>query len=636
MTIATSRPLFDRALSASTAVEGVDPPYRTQPIAERRGKSRLASTCTALLVATAISGCAMLSPKDSGEAQKAKPLIVKPKPAQARLADGSTTSPAADPLPHVALTEPVLFQLLLAEVALQRQQVGMAITSYLGLARQTRDPRLARRATELALAVRSMDRALEAAKIWQQTAPSSAEARQTADALQALLGKIDDLYLQLVQRREQARANNKLDAFYAEAVQTLARAQDKHAALAMGARLIEPDRNLASARLMLAQLAASAGDRNQALDEVEAALQLRPDWAEPVLFAVQAMYSDAALQPRISEMVARMVRRNPEHFNLRLTYARMLAGEQKTDEALVEFKKLREQRPEHPPTLLGLGLLSYQKKLPDDAEKYLKEFLERRGEADAGAALLYLGQIAEDRKDWKAAEAWLAQIQPGPQFLPSQLRRATLLQKMGQSEAGIKLLQELRIDSPQEKTQIILAEVQLLKLSERNEEALKVLDTALQEQPTDPDLLYDHAMTAEKLDRMQLAEASLRKVIELKPDHAHAYNALGYSLADRRERLDEAKALIEKAVNLSPDDPFIIDSMGWVNYRMGNLPEAEKYLRMAWAKRQDAEIGAHLGEVLWEQGKKKEAEKLWRDALKATPDNSVLRKTMIRYGLKLD
>jgi Flp pilus assembly protein TadD len=178
--------------------------------------------------------------------------------------------------------------------------------------------------------------------------------------------------------------------------------------------------------------------------------------------------------------------------------------------------------------------------------------------------------------------------------------------------------------------QLLVAEAQLLRDANRHGDAYDMLGQALQKVPDQPELLYDYALTAEKLERHDVAEENLRKLIQVKPDHAHAYNALGYSLADRNQRLPEARKLIEKALEISPEDYFIIDSLGWVLYRQGDLPGAARELRRAYAGRPDAEIGAHLGEVLWVMGERAEAERIWKEALEAGPDNETLQKTIKR------
>ena len=194
-----------------------------------------------------------------------------------------------------------------------------------------------------------------------------------------------------------------------------------------------------------------------------------------------------------------------------------------------------------------------------------------------------------------------------------------------------KLIRELPEAEPRDAAMKYQAEAQLLRDAHQTEEAYKVMQEATKRFPEDSDLLYDQAMLAEKLQRFVEAETQLRKTMELAQDNPNAFNALGYSLADRGVRLDEARQLIKKALELRPADPFIVDSMGWLEFRSGNLTEAARLLSSAYQTRPDAEIAAHLGEVLWAQGKKDDALRTWQEASKRDPDNETLKETLKRF-----
>jgi tetratricopeptide (TPR) repeat protein len=244
---------------------------------------------------------------------------------------------------------------------------------------------------------------------------------------------------------------------------------------------------------------------------------------------------------------------------------------------------------------------------------------------------MYLGQIAEEQKHYSEAMRWYEEVTGGEQYLQAQIHYALALSKQGKLEAARAHLRQIEVSSDQARVRLLLAEAQMLRDANRPLEAFDLIGGALMSAPDQPELLYDYAMLAEKLERMDLLEANLRKLISLQPDHAHAYNALGYSLAERNLRLPEAQELIERALRLSPDDPFIIDSMGWVLYRMGKSKEALEYLRKAYGARPDPEIAAHLGEVLWVAGEHREAEKIWLEAAKKTPGNDALNSTIKRF-----
>ena len=249
---------------------------------------------------------------------------------------------------------------------------------------------------------------------------------------------------------------------------------------------------------------------------------------------------------------------------------------------------------------------------------------------DQDGARYILGQIAEEKKEWGQAIRWYSDIQDGEQLVPARLRTANAIAKQGKLDEARDFLHKAADENPGQEVQFTVAEAQLLREANRNGEAFDLLDKALKAEPDQPELLYDYALTAEKLERYDVLEANLKKLIEVRPEHAHAYNALGYSFAERNMRLPEARDLIEKALQLAPDDYFIIDSLGGVQYREGNLTGAIETLRRAYNGRPDAEIGAHLGEVLWVSGDRNEANRVWNESLKTAPDNETLLKTIKR------
>jgi Flp pilus assembly protein TadD len=285
--------------------------------------------------------------------------------------------------------------------------------------------------------------------------------------------------------------------------------------------------------------------------------------------------------------------------------------------------------PQNPDVIYAVGLLAYQLKDYGAAEDYMKRVLGLNYRDPEGVRYV-LGQIAEDQKQWPRAIEWYESIQSGDHVMPARMRTANALAKQGKLDEARAYLKRVAADNPEDAVQATVAEAQLLRDAQRHKDAFALLSEALDKQPEQPELLYDLALTAEKLERFDLLEQHLRKLIEVKPDHAHAYNALGYSFAERNTRLPEARKLIEKALELAPEDYFIIDSLGWVLYREGDLKGAARELRRAYSGRPDAEIGAHLGEVLWMLGERDEARRIWDESLKAGPENETLLKTIKR------
>jgi tetratricopeptide (TPR) repeat protein len=334
--------------------------------------------------------------------------------------------------------------------------------------------------------------------------------------------------------------------------------------------------------------------------------------------------SDAA------KRLGQFVEKNPSSREGRLNYARALILDKKVAEARKQFESLLAANPNDTQLTYMVGVTALQLKDYTVAEDTMKRLVNNPQYRDQDGARYILGQIAEEKKDWGQAIKWYSDIQDGEQLVPARLRTANAIAKQGKLDEARDFLHKAADENPGQEVQFTVAEAQLLREANRNGEAFDLLDKALKADPDQPELLYDYALTAEKLERYDVLEANLKKLIEVRPEHAHAYNALGYSFAERNMRLPEARDLIEKALQLAPDDYFIIDSLGWVQYREGNLKGAIETLRRAYNGRPDAEIGAHLGEVLWVSGDRNEANRVWNESLKTAPDNETLLKTIKR------
>jgi len=324
------------------------------------------------------------------------------------------------------------------------------------------------------------------------------------------------------------------------------------------------------------------------------------------------------------------VEKNPSSRDARLAYARLLAAGKRYAEARAQFEAVLAANPGNTDVVYSVGIVAFQLKDYTAAEDYMKRLLNSRFRDPDGVRYL-LGQIAEEQKRWPDAVRWYDQIKDGDQAMPARMRTANALAKQGKLDDARAYLRGLAKENPDQLAQLTVAEAQLLRDANLHRDAFDMLGEALSREPDQPELLYDYALTAEKLERFDLLEQNLRKLISVRPDHAHAYNALGYSFAERNMRLGEARKLIEKALEISPEDFFIIDSLGWVQYREGNLKAAAATLRRAYGGRPDAEIGAHLGEVLWALGERDEAKRIWQEALQAGPDNETLQKTIKRF-----
>ncbi|MDE2429574.1 MAG: tetratricopeptide repeat protein [Burkholderiales bacterium] len=597
-------------------------------------------TCAALL-----TGCAALGnhpPLQPDDARHAREAAQSALAAEKDL-HGSQTPTTAPPehqdrLPDVKLTDELFYKILTAEIAYQRGSWQAAYVTLLSVAQQTRDPRLAKRSAEIALSVRQPAEALAAIRLWRELAPDSNEATQYYLGFMAMNNNLAEIQAVFTEKLH-AATPQQYGVIMLQAQRLLARARDKNAAFDVLEEILSPYKNLPDAHLALAQGAYTKGDHKRAVDEAQMVLNSRPDSQLAVLTIAQA-----STQTDAAKALAHFVKKNPGARDVRLAYGSILIDLKQLDKATHEFEKLLSDKPDDTTALYTLGVLAMERHQPEVAEKYFKDFLKvgeaRPGqERDTTPTLINLSRIAVERKDYKAAQEWLAKIDSydgrNPSWFKVQLRRANLIAKEGKMDEARRFLKSIQTSNPREEIEVIQTEAQLLKDAGMTGEAVNVLQAALKQHADDPDLLYDYAMLAESMNNISEMETSLRRVIAIAPENQHAYNALGYAFADRNIRLAEALVLIEKANELAPNDPFILDSLGWVKFRLSQFAEAEAALQRAYALRADTEIADHLGEVLWAQGKHSEAKKIWRDAQTKDPENDALKKTLTRLNIRL-
>lgn len=586
-------------------------------------------------------------------------------PAPATAATESGTPPVAA-VENSALDAPLFYQLLIGEIELNRGDAGTSYQVLLDAARKTRDERLFRRATDIALEAQAGDQALDAARAWRTALPTSIDAAryevqllialnrtpETAAPLKAILG--------LVPADQKAGAIATLPSYFS-------RAADRKATSAVLEQVLQPYVDAKAANTAAGKAAAvtawvsigrgrlAAGNTGAALDAARKAQALDPQAEAPALLGIELM----ATEPQAEELVTTYLASSTSPASttrsaVRLTYSRTLALAQRYAEAAPQLEAVTRESPQFIDAWLTLGALRLELKQPEQAETALLEFVKRMEAAPDAApaeteaaqdddaaspsqrmaqAYLMLAQAAEQRRDFKAAEGWLSKVDSS-QALTVQTRRASMLAQQGRLEEGRALIRRLPERKPEDARTKLQAEVQLLRERKQWAAAMTLLTEANQRYRDDADLLYEQAMVAERMDRLADMEQILRRVIALKPQQPQAYNALGYSLADRNQRLPEARQLIARAIELSPGDPFLVDSLGWVEYRMGNHDEALKWLRQAYRARPDTEIAAHLGEVLWVTGKRDEARRILAEARARDAGNDVLKETLAR--LKVD
>jgi tetratricopeptide (TPR) repeat protein len=524
------------------------------------------------------------------------------------------------------MSQAVLFKLLLAEIALQRGQNNVAVQSFLDLSKETKDPRIAQRATEIALNTRFFAAALETAGIWLAADPESQQARQILAALLVNQARLSDAGPHF--ERWLAADKEHVGNSFMQLNTILARHQDKPAVLQLTQNLAKPYPAVPEAHYSIAQAAAAADQNALALEEIRTALKLRADWEQAALFQGQLL--QRASNATALEYYQSFLKSHPRAMDVRLSLARLFVTDKQYVQARSEFQALLKEFPDNSDVIMAVALLSLQLNDFDVAEAQLKHALETDYK-DPDAVRFYLGQVSEERKHPDDALRWYSSVNGGDQYVPSRARYAGILAKRGKLDDARKYLQDAGRNGP-ERVQFTQAEAQLLRDANDFRGAFDVLGQALAKNPDSAELLYDQAMAAEKVERFDIVETNLRKVIQLKPDYAHAYNALGYTLADRNIRLNEAYTLVEQALKLAPEDPFIMDSMGWVLFRMNQSDAAITFLQRALEIRPDAEIAAHLGEVLWAAGRRDDARKVWASAMKDHPANDTLSATVKKFS----
>jgi len=622
---------------------------------------RLTAVLVALLAGGAVMACSTtpraVAPAPAPlSAAPAMPLAAAS--AAPRAGAGVAPAPAPEPLPDVDLTSDLLFRLIYAEVAVQRGEPGAAFTELMVVARQTQDPRVARRATEVAIGARALPQALEAAELWRSLAPADSEADQSFSSLLVANGRYEQAR-PLLERQIAAAANpieilDRLQRVLAHAPEP---AQGFALLQGLAEKYLDAPATGFEAQLILARGAHAAADAPAAVAHARAALALRPDSELAVITVVQllvegnsrAPQSDAAAEAaggkdagaagraQAIAIVARFLDAHPGALEVRQVYARLLVGDGHLDEARQQFEELLRQAPQNPDPLFALGVLALEAERFAEARGYFERYLaavESSSDRDLDLVYMNMSRVAEGQRRFEEALEWLRKVQGADQLEAARERQAFVLGRMNRVDEGLRLLQQLPASTPEENTQRILAQGQLLRDAHRYEESFALLDKALQASPDDTGLLYESAMSAERLDRIDVMEKRLRHLLQLRPDYAHAYNALGYSLADRNIRLPEAYQLINHALTLAPDDGFIVDSMGWVQYRMGDLSAARETLTRAFQLKADPDVAAHLGEVLWATGDHSGARELLLDAQKRDGDSDTLRDTLQRLKIQ--
>lgn len=558
---------------------------------------------------------------------------------------GGDSRPATEESPVVSnpsLDADLFYEIFLGELSARTGDPGAGYAFMLEAARRSADGQLYQRAADIALQSRSGEYALAAAKAWKEALPQSREANRYVLQILVALNRIGETPPLL--RQELAQSSPRAKAATLSALpQMYGRASDKAlAAKVVEAALVDELAHPATgpvAWVSLGQLRLAAGDKSGALAAARRAQALDDANEGAARLALELMEENI---PEAESLVTQALSKQPVP-ELRIAYARVLLGLQRYPDATRQLELATQEKPDQVDAWLVLATLQLQDNRLPAAENALQRFLELVSavsdpevrQKGLTQAYLLFAQVAEKKGDFAAAEGWLNRIDNADEAFSAQTRRASLMARQGKVTQARELLQNLPGSSADEKRMKLLAEVQLLRDLRLYREAYQVQSTLVTLVPDDVELVYDQAMLAEKAGQPETMEKLLRQVITQKPQYHHAYNALGYSLADRGVRLNEAKQLILKALEFAPSDPFITDSLGWVEFRLGNKAEAKRHLEAAYKARPDVEIAAHLGEVLWSLGDKEAALKVWREGQRTSPDNETLKETLKRLRVNL-
>jgi tetratricopeptide (TPR) repeat protein len=563
---------------------------------------------TATLVSCAVSGDRPAKPEAAGEPQAEN----NPAPDQAEF-------------PRQELTDDMMFDILLGEIAGQRGVMDVSVPHYLQAARESRDPRVAERAMQVATFAKQYDIALQAARRWVELDADNIEARKGLTALALQVGDMDEVIRQVDYLLS---VSSDPEEGYRLATAVLVHDTDKHAALDVMRRMVNHHPENAYAWMALCRMAVQADELEQALAAVDKALVYAPGLPAAIVLKAQVL---VRLERKVeaTEVLRQAVIAHPEDADLHFAYGRMLLDADELEQARVQFAEVVKLEPENIDGLYSLALLELETRQFKSGEKHLKQLLELNERQQN--AYYYLGYAAREQGNDAAALDWYRKVETGDYWSQAQLRLAEILIQQDKLDEMQDHMQTLRLKNPDQAVQFYLLEGQVLSDAGLQQSAYDLYTKALAENPDTEDLLYARALTAEKLGDLEGAERDMRRILANDPDNVRTMNALGYTLADKTDRYDEALGYITSAYQKTPDDPAIIDSMGWVQYRLGNLDIARQYLQQAWEMTSDSEIGAHLGEVMWHQGDREGARRVWEKARELSPDNAVLQDTLKRF-----
>lgn len=529
--------------------------------------------------------------------------------------------------PVTDLTAELLYDVLLASIAAQRQQPDVALEALSRAVYASHDKRLNATAIQLALRLKDFQKAIELARLMLADEPQNYRVILSLASAQMESEKIEDATDTLVQLGRDQKPGN--ESVMQEIAALIAR-QGEGTREELSRRFLEAAKeDHPSLVFTSALLAARLNQDEEFRKRLDKTLELNPAWEVAAILKLTDLADNEDASSKMDAWAMSFLQRYPDSEQFRVQFARLLIRGNEFDRALSELDIVIKQNPESKDALFTSAVVNMDQKEYERAKSLFTRYIEASNNGDQ--ARLYLAEILIEEERYDKASPLLRQIQSRQYYLDAQIALSGVIARQSNVDAGLNYLRNIDALGEEDSVRLILEQDSLLRDFDQEDRSLELLTDALEERPEQPDLLYSRGLLAAQLNKIELIEQDMRRLIEIQPENAHAYNALGYTLADQTERYDEALELISKALEYRPDDPFILDSMGWVHYRIGNNDKAISYLERALELKQDAEIAAHLGEVLWITGKRTEAEIIWNQGMEWGPENAVLLKTIDKF-----
>ncbi|WP_198263680.1 tetratricopeptide repeat protein [sulfur-oxidizing endosymbiont of Gigantopelta aegis] len=582
------------------------------------GNNRPGLVFLGLFLSLAMSGCASNTQLEKAEQQTTTAQTDTTSSQQVKTKANKVTSPAQE------LTPELLYDLMLAEIALQRNDYALAFDKYYAAAAQTRDSRLAKKATRVTLFSKDDAQTFKAVKLWSEIQPENIDVQQIYAS--SLISQNKDeqalIYLQKV-----INLSDSFEVGFRKTVSILDTIDDQQRVNRLFERLTKHQQDEPIVQLYRAKLAFKFVDYPATEKHLKALLAIKPDYLEALVLNVELLKKQHKESQAI-EALQQVLRKLPKNTALRLELARMLVKAKQYKQAKTHIKRLA-KNDLAPEVLFAISLLSIEMEQLDSAKQYLERLHKHR--LYASEAAYFIAQLEAGRENYAEAEGWFKRVRSGKYTFEAYLGLVMVYSQQKKFDAAFKLLEHSAGVNDQQSTEILQIKAEVYAQAKDYTKAYEIYTQAVKLAPDNHDILYGRAMLAEKFGRIDLLEKDLKKILASNPKDNQALNALGYTLADRTTRYQEARQYIERALAISPNDVATLDSMGWVLYKMGDHSGALKYMKRAYDKEPDPEIAAHYGEILWVSGQTQKAKLIWDKALKTDPEHRVLIGTRTRY-----